>query len=92
MTKRKISSIFFVLIFLVSFFVFTDNVKAVTCTSVGTGNWTTNGTWTDCGSGVPQPNDNVVIPTGSSVTITTLINRINNLTIVGTLTQSTTTQ
>src|SRR5881394_4262315 len=57
--------------------------SAATCTSVGTGNWSTVGTW-NCGH-VPIAADDVVIGAGMT-TLNTDSAVLNNLTVNGTLT------
>ncbi len=42
---------------------------AATCTAQATSNWETAATWTGCGGGTPLPGDDVVIPSGFTVTI-----------------------
>jgi len=53
-----------------------------TCTSGGSGNWTAI-TWSGC-AGTPQPGDDVVIATGTTVTLDTSTT-ITSLTVQGTL-------
>lgn len=57
-----------------------------TCTSTGTGNWGTAGTWTGCGGLVPQTGDTVIIAVGHTVTVNVNTNNISSLTVNGTLT------
>lgn len=57
---------FFLLIFLA------NKVKAETCTALSSGNWTVAATWS-CGH-VPGCNDQIVIPNGYTVTVTSAIN------------------
>lgn len=58
---------------------------AATCTSAGSGNWSAPGTWSGCGSGIPQDGDEVIIASGHTVTVDTNTNSINSLTVNGTL-------
>ena len=43
---------------------------AATCTATTTGDWSTPGTWSGCGVGVPGSSDDVVINAGITVTVT----------------------
>jgi autotransporter-associated beta strand protein len=54
-----------------------------TKTSTGTGSWSTAGTWSP--SGVPAGNDNVVIASGHTVTLTANVTTTGNLTLTGTI-------
>ena len=53
--------------------------SAATCASTAPGDWNTAGTWTSCGGSVPQVGDDVTIT--HAVTITTQINKVNNITV-----------
>ena len=39
------------------------------CTSVGTGNWTANATWTTCGGVTPTTSTEAIISSGGTVTV-----------------------
>lgn len=60
------------------------------CISQATGNWGTSGTWTNCGGGIPLAGDSATIDTGHNVTLDVSTPSLNNLTIIGggTLTSS----
>ena len=62
----------------------TARVSAATCTSTGNGNWSVAGTWTDCGGGIPQTGDSVVIAASHTVTVDTNTNSLSSLTVNGT--------
>lgn len=51
--------------------IFTNHLKSATCSALASGNWTANAIWS-CGH-APTCNDNIVIPPGYTVTITSVI-------------------
>ncbi|MGC4038956.1 MAG: G8 domain-containing protein [Chitinophagaceae bacterium] len=59
------------------------NLFATTRTAT-TGNWNTAGTWSP--NGIPSAGDNVIIPSGKTVTIDVTTSSISSITISGTLT------
>ncbi|MBI3960163.1 MAG: hypothetical protein HY328_15220 [Chloroflexi bacterium] len=64
----------------------TARVSAATCTSTASGNWSAAEIWTDCGSGIPQTGDAVVIAADHTVTVDTDTVSLSSLTVGGTLT------
>ncbi len=66
-------------------FLTVSSASGVTKTAnLGARNWNTNGDWSP--SGVPANGDDVVIPTGSAMTLNTNSNNLLSLSITGTLT------
>jgi Secretion system C-terminal sorting domain/G8 domain len=49
------------------FFLFSQNLQAITCTAISNGNWGAAGSWS-CGR-APLSNDTVVVPFGKTITI-----------------------
>ncbi|GEM_PF-2233515 len=63
-------------------FMFASGVLAATITSVADGNWSASGTWDN---GVPQAGDDVIIASGTTVTLDVSSAALNSLDIRGTL-------
>ncbi|MCL4868570.1 MAG: hypothetical protein KJ063_06370 [Anaerolineae bacterium] len=63
----------------------TTTVYAAVCSSTGSGSWATPGTWSGCGGGIPQNNDDVIINAGHVVTVNGNSNNLASLTVNGTL-------
>lgn len=59
---------------------------ANTCTSTGTGAWSTAATWSGCGGAVPQAGDDVVVAASHTVTVDDNTNAVASLSVSGTLT------
>lgn len=57
---------------------------ASNCTSQATGNWSSSGTWTNCGGSIPGTDDSVTIATGHTVTLNTN-STIQQIVVNGTL-------
>ena len=69
---------------IVGFLLSASSANAVTKTSnSGARSWNTSGSWTP--SGVPANGDDVIIPSGSTVTLNTNTNNLLSLSVTGTL-------
>jgi MSHA biogenesis protein MshQ len=67
---------------LIALTAFAQSALARTCTAkTGSVNWSNNNSWSNCGGNTPQSGDTVIIPNGSTVTLTQNINAIASLTI-----------
>ncbi|VVC85298.1 DUF6701 domain-containing protein [Sideroxydans sp. CL21] len=67
---------------LIALTAFAQSALARTCTAkTGNVNWSSSNSWTACGGNTPQSGDAVIIPNGSTVTLTQNNNAIASLTI-----------
>ena len=75
-----------------SFLLISPKIYAATKTSVASGNWNAGSTWAVTGGTAPGFGDDVIIATGHTIVLDTDTAALNSLTVVGTLTDTSTTQ